>query len=132
MGLVKGALATILELHPHHAVVRLQGQPEDEAIWPLPRVALTYKPAKLPVEIVRHQIPLMLAWAATVHRVQGDDLERVVVDFRDQFFAHGQLETSESRVPDRTCMRHLVNACDLHEDEIEVTNVVIPQILVHE
>lgn len=130
VGLVKGELATVLELRPSHVVVRLHHAEDPNAdIWPLPRVCFEYRPKRLPVTIIRHQIPLMLAWASTVHRVQGDDLERVGVDMRDEYFAHGQLHVAASRGHSRDETRYLVNADDLHDGYFEATNVVVPQVL---
>jgi hypothetical protein len=45
----------------------------------------------------RQQFPLKLAWALTVHAVQGDGVEPLVVDCR-RFFAAGQLFVAVSQV----------------------------------
>lgn len=43
------------------------------------------------------QIPLMLSWATTVHKVQGCTLDNLQIDCRKIYF-HGQLYTAISRV----------------------------------
>ena len=130
-GLVNGALATVVALRRHTVTIRLHApESADRAEWTLPRVTFKVQPANLPVEVLRHQIPLRLAWASTVHRVQGDDLERIVVDLRDDYFAHGQLYVACSRGHDREQTWFLVPQNDLHDDHFEVTNVVVPQMLV--
>jgi hypothetical protein len=123
VGLVKGALATVVQLLQRTAVVRL-AKPADanNALWALPRVCFEYESPKVPVKIVRRQLPLRLAWASTVHRVQGDDLERVVIDLRHPFFAHGQLY-------ERDQMCFLVDEPDCHDGYFEAINVVVPQML---
>jgi hypothetical protein len=50
------------------------------------------------VEINRHQLPLAVNFASTAHRVQGDTLDRVLVNMRSPMFAHGQLYTAITRV----------------------------------
>lgn len=44
------------------------------------------------------QIPLMLAWAVTIHKAQGKTLSRVFVDLGNRAFAAGQVYVALSRV----------------------------------
>ena len=51
--------------------------------------------------IKRTQIPLILSWACTIHKVQGLSLEEGVVDFdlqKQRTFGQGQMYTALSRV----------------------------------
>jgi hypothetical protein len=132
-GLVKGALAVVQRMLGRTVVVRLC-QPENpsRAIWTLPRVCFEFQPDKLPVKIQRFQIPLRLAWAVTVHRVIGDDLNRVGVDLRDPYFAHGQLHVSCSRGHTRQQTLYFVDERDFHGDSFETINVVEPRMLFDE
>ena len=41
-------------------------------------------------DITRLQFPLTLAWATTIHKVQGLTLERIVVDMKGGKFNAGQ------------------------------------------
>lgn len=49
------------------------------------------------VEFVRYQIPLILAFAATVHALQGATCGRLILDLRVPVFAHGHLYVALSR-----------------------------------
>jgi hypothetical protein len=113
-GLVKGALAVVHSMGTRVVYIRLcEPCNHRRAIWPMPRVCFEFQPDKRPVKIQRHQIPLRLGWATTVHRVTGDDLDRVSVDLRHPYFAYGQLHVSISRCHNRRQARFLVAADDM-------------------
>jgi hypothetical protein len=67
----------------------------------------------------RWQIPVRLVFAGTVHRSQGMTLSRAVVDYRSQFWEHGQLYVALSRVrqPEDLC---LLLPADLRSAPIKV------------
>jgi len=76
-------------------------------IHPIERVKVTFElPAG--VYIDRHQFPLILSYAITVHKSQGISSETVVVDAGLYNFAHGQIYVALSRVTTLEGL-HLIN-----------------------
>jgi hypothetical protein len=119
-GLVKGVLATVVEMHPRTVTIKLATPPTPgRSVWRIPRVCFEFKPPSIPIKIHRYQIPLRLAWDVTVHRVQGDDLDKIVVDLRDPYFVHVQLHVATSKGHHRHETRYLVSAEEMHDDSFE-------------
>ena len=49
-------------------------------------------------ELERYQYPITLAWAVSIHKVQGVSLDRAVIDLENAVFDHGQAHVALSRV----------------------------------
>jgi hypothetical protein len=109
-GLVKGIAAIITSCQPNSVQIRLKnGQ-----CWRIPRTTHRYLPSHFRQSILvdRHQLPLAVNFASTIHRAQGDTLSTVLVDLREPVFAHGQLYTAITRTHSRKSIRFLVPAKD--------------------
>ena len=62
------------------------------------------------------QFPLRRAFALSVHKSQGQTLERGLIDARGGFFAHGHLYVGMSRVTRYDKIALLVNCSQLYTD----------------
>jgi hypothetical protein len=68
----------------------------DGSIVTLSKVPFPYKNNRGKETATRHQIPLRLSWATTVHKSQGQTLDRIRVQI-DNAFENGQIYTALSR-----------------------------------
>lgn len=85
----------LVALHDHDGAV-VDVEP---ASWESVRYAYDEKAGTLRSDVVGsyHQIPLMPAWAVTIHKSQGKTLPRAVIDMGTGAFAHGQVYVALSR-----------------------------------
>ena len=93
----------------------------------IPRIQLDAEKQLFPFEWSRRQFPVRVAFAMTIHKAQGQTLERVRVYLPSPCFSHGQLYVAASRVghPD-----HIRFAVDRDENgERRTRNVVYREAL---
>lgn len=64
----------------------------------IPRINLTYSGTILPFDFQRTQFPIILAFAMTINKSQGQTFDRVGILLRRPVFTHGQLYVAASRV----------------------------------
>jgi len=64
----------------------------------IPCINFDFKPAYAEYTVHQKQFPLRLAYLTTFNSCQGLTLDQVVLDCREDVFAHGQLYTALTRV----------------------------------
>lgn len=112
MGVSNGARMEVIAIRPHIIMCRkLYG---DHSIVAIPRLLFDIAVPRSVMIIQRRQFPLRLAYANTVHRVQGMTMsDRVGLDLRRPCFAHGQAYVGTSRSPGFDNMAFLVDPADI-------------------
>lgn len=100
---VNGSLGTVVSALPEMVTVRFDHSGEVEAIrpssWEKVKYAWEEATSKVNAEIVGAytQMPLALAWAATIHKAQGLSIDDVRIDIGQGAFASGQAYVALSR-----------------------------------
>ena len=56
----------------------------------------------------RHQFPVRVAFAITVHKAQGQTFDFVNIDLRTPVFKHGMLYVAFSRLKRKSCLKALL------------------------
>ena len=97
----------------------------------IPKVKLEPSDLELGFRFFRYQFPVRLSYSMTIHKAQGQSLERVVVYLANDAFTHGQLYTALSRVKNGKYLK--IDTCGRHEVDdagrFYIRNIVYPELL---
>ncbi|XP_070002745.1 uncharacterized protein [Nicotiana sylvestris] len=94
----------------------LAGQMAGQKVF-IPRMTLTPSDARIPFKFQRRQFPIIVSFAMTINKSQGQSLSHVGLFLKKPVFTHGQLYVALSRVTSRKGLKILV--CD---DDGQITN----------
>ena len=100
---VNGSLGTVMDLSDEEVFVRFDGHPAVRKIEPEKWDMINYKWSEADQKMIEtttasfQQMPLILAWAVTIHKAQGLTLDDVRIDLGRGAFAMGQTYVALSR-----------------------------------
>ncbi len=95
----------------------------------IPRINFVFQPSRSPVKILRRQFPLRVAYCLTFNKSQGQTLDRVGLDLRNDVFSHGQLYVALGRVRNRRSIRVLVSPERMQNGKALAKNIVYKELL---
>ncbi|XP_057779230.1 uncharacterized protein LOC130997807 [Salvia miltiorrhiza] len=123
-GLCNGTRLVVTKLGNHVLEAKiLMGDNAGEKVL-IPRMTLTPADPRLPFKFQRRQFPIIVSYAMTINKSQGQSLSHVGLILQKPVFTHGQLYVAISRVRSRSGLKILV--CD--NDSSRTTNVVYKEV----
>jgi hypothetical protein len=90
------------------------------------RLSLTRSDKRIPFKFQRRQFPVVVSFAMTINKSQGQSLKHVGVYLPQSIFSHGQLYVVMSRVTSKKDLKMLIT--DEKEDTDETENVVYKEV----
>ena len=127
-GLCNGTRLVITKLAKHILEARIMtGHHAGDKVL-IPRMTMTSSDVRLPFKFQRKQFPIIISYAMTINKSQGQSLSKVGLFLRNPVFSHGQLYVAFSRVTHPNGLKVLL-CKDGHVNPSCTTNVVYKEVL---
>ncbi|XP_019162782.1 PREDICTED: uncharacterized protein LOC109159154 [Ipomoea nil] len=108
MGLCNGTRLVITKLAEHVVEAKIVSGNNCGTRVLIPRMSMTPTDIRLPFKFQRRQFPLMLSYAMTINKSQGQTLSHVGLLLKKPVFVHGQLYVAASRVSNPNGLKILI------------------------
>ena len=96
----------------------------------IPRIPMTPSDASFPFQMIRRQFPIRVCFGMTSNKSQGQELEKIGIYLKKDFFSHGQLYVALSRARDKQNVRVLTKHGRYPgKDGVYTDNIVFHEIL---
>ncbi|XP_019160729.1 PREDICTED: uncharacterized protein LOC109157284 [Ipomoea nil] len=127
LGLCNGTRLIITKLADHVIEGEILTGPNKGTKVLIPRMSMSASDPRLPFKFQRRQFPLMLSYAMTINKSQGQTLTHVGLILKKSVFVHSQLYVAASRVNNPDGLKILI-VKDPSSTTTSTTNVVYHEV----
>ena len=123
----------VIILHVSRFVIKVQTLNQSSSIHLIPRIHFKFcLPFGESYQLSRKQFPLRLAYCISINKSQGQELSKVLCDFRVSPFTHGHTYVSATRVRHYNDLAYIVNpdSYTFEHNVPYINNVVYPELLI--
>ena len=125
-GLVNNGRVRILKFLRQSNAILIETIGEKKVQFILPRIKFKFSYSYgINFSTLRQQFPLRLCYAFTVHKVQGQTMNNILLDLTTPVFCHGALYVAMSRVRRYSNIAFIVKAEDCLSETVTVNNVEV-------
>ncbi|XP_016166002.1 uncharacterized protein LOC107608783 [Arachis ipaensis] len=125
-GLCNGTRLVVSKLGKHIIEAKsLTGKGAGQKVF-IPRMTLTPSDHRIPFKFQRRQFPIMVSYAMTINKNQGQSLSHVGLILKKPVFTHGQLYVAVSRVTNKRGLKIII--CHEEKEKKETNNVVFKEV----
>ncbi|XP_031126314.1 uncharacterized protein LOC116028641 [Ipomoea triloba] len=127
LGLCNGTRLMITRLSNHVVEAKIVTWNNAGEIVLIPRMSMTPTDIRLPFKFQRRKFPIMLSYAMTINKSQGQTFSHVGLLLRKPVFVHGQLYVAASRISNPKGLKILI-ANEGADSNNHTTNVVYHEV----
>nr|XP_043633113.1 ATP-dependent DNA helicase PIF1-like [Erigeron canadensis] len=127
-GLCNGTRLQVVRMAPHVIEAKIiSGSNVNDVVY-IPRMKITPSDIRIPFKFQRRQFPLVVCFAMTINKSQGQSLAQVGLFLQRPVFTHGQLYVALSRVTTKSGLKVLI-VDKGGKTSSKTTNVVYKEVL---
>lgn len=117
-GLCNGTRLIIAKLGKHVLAAKVMSGKQKGNLVYIPRMELSPSQSPWPFKLIRRQFPIIVSYAMTINKSQGQSLDCVGLYLPKPVFSHGQLYVAISRVKTKKGLKILIL-----DEEKKATNI---------
>ncbi|KAF1881092.1 hypothetical protein Lal_00023125 [Lupinus albus] len=126
-GLCNGTRLIVTQMANHVLEAKIMSGKNIGNIIYIPRMSMSPSQTQWPFKLIRRQFPIIVSYAMTINKSQGQSLESVGLYLPKPVFSHGQLYVAISRVKSKKGLKILIHDKDGNPLK-STTNVVYKEI----